>query len=352
MKGYLVLEDGVVFEGMSFGAEGKRAGEVVFNTGMTGYQEIITDPSYYGQIVALTYPLIGNYGINDEDFQSDRPKIWGLVVKEACKLPNNWRMQYSLADYLKENGIVALEGIDTRALTRRIRDKGTMRGIIAAGNWSLNELLNEVSSVEIAGESLIPSVTTDTPRVFENPGPKIAVLDFGVKANIIKSLLNLGCCVVALPAKSSAEEVLDYNPDGVILSNGPGDPKDAPYGAKTAEGLIGKVPLFGICLGHQLLAIAFGGDTFKLPFGHRGSNHPVKDVEKGKVYITSQNHGFAVKAESLPGELKITHYNLNDGTVEGLRHVKLPVFSVQYHPEFSPGPVDSFYIFNEFLKQL
>mgnify|MGYP000953590472 CR=1 FL=1 len=352
MKGYLVLEDGSFFEGISFGVEGKRLGEVVFNTGMTGYQEIITDPSYYGQIVCLTYPLIGNCGINDEDFQSHEPKIWGLVVKENCRNPNNWRMKYTLEEYLKEYGVIALEGIDTRSLTQKIRSKGTMLGLIAAGDWDIEELFLEVEKGKIAGEKLVPEVTVREPVFLGREGPRIVILDFGIKRNIVNSLAALGCSLVIVPAYTPPREILDFKPNGVLLSNGPGDPKDALYGAETAAALIGKVPLFGICLGHQLLASALGGDTFKLPFGHRGSNHPVKDTEKGRVYITSQNHGFAVKAVSLPKELKITHYNLNDGTIEGLRHVKHPVFSVQYHPEFSPGPADSFYLFNDFLAML
>lgn len=352
MNGCLVLEDGTVYKGKAIGALGKRQGEVVFNTSMTGYQEVLTDPSYYGQIVNMTYPLIGNYGINGEDSQSKAPKVWGFVVRDVCGMPNNWRMRQDLHSFLVENDIVALEGVDTRSLTRRIRNSGTMKGVIACGDWDISELRKEASEYEVEGESLVPSVSVKEPVIYENPGPVVVLLDFGVKNGIVRSIHAMGCKVILVPCRTSAEEIMSYRPNGVILSNGPGDPRDVMYGVKTVQHLIGKVPLFGICLGHQILALAFGCNTFKLPFGHRGANHPVKDSFSGRVYITSQNHGYAVDPESLNRELKITHYNLNDGTVEGIKHKKLPVFAVQYHPEFSPGPADSFYLFQEFLDLL
>ena len=348
MKGYLALEDGSIFEGVSCGVQGKREGEVVFNTGMTGYQEVLTDPSYFGQIVTMTYPLIGNYGVNSEDCQSDRPKLRGYVVREACRQPSSWRMQGDLVSYLRENDIVAVEGIDTRALTRRIRKKGTMMGVIASGDWDPVSLSAEAAEAQIEGRSLVPSVSTKEPVVLGSEGKTVVIMDFGVKSSIVKSILSLGCRAVVVPAETPAVEVLAYRPAGVVLSNGPGDPQDAGYAAYAVQKLIGNVPVFGVCLGHQLLAMAFGAETFKLPFGHRGSNHPVKDLDTGRVYITSQNHGFAVKAETIGQELRVSHSNLNDGTVEGLRHKTLPVFSVQYHPEASPGPMDSFYLFQEF----
>lgn len=352
MNGCLVLEDGTVYRGKAVGAPGKRLGEVVFNTGMTGYQEVLTDPSYYGQIVNMTYPLIGNYGINWEDSQSGTPKVQGFVVRDACEMPNNWRMQETLGDFLVRNDVVALEGVDTRALTRRIRSRGTMKGVIACGDWDTEQLAREASQYEIDGSSLVPAVSVPHPVVYENFGPPVVLLDFGVKLGIVKSIHALSCRVIVVPWRTTAEEILSYQPKGVILSNGPGNPRDVIGAVETVQKLIGRVPLFGVCLGHQILALAFGGSTFKLPFGHRGSNHPVKDTASGRVYITSQNHGYAVDSEHFRPELEITHYNLNDGTVEGLKHRKLPVFSVQYHPEFSPGPADSFYLFQEFIDRL
>lgn len=349
MNGCLVLEDGTVYRGRAIGIAGKRPGEVVFNTSMTGYQEVFTDPSYYGQIVNMTYPLIGNYGINCDDSQSDSPKLWGLVVKDACGMPSNWRSGQGLEDYLRENNIVAIEGIDTRALTKHIRKSGTMKGVIACGDWDTAELAREAVEYQMAGGTLVPSVTVHEPVTYENKGPTVVLMDFGVKKGIVEAIWALGCRVIVLPCHSSAEEVLSWKPDGVVLSNGPGDPQDVMYAVETIQELIGKVPLFGICLGHQLLALALGGETFKLPFGHRGSNHPVKDVKTGRVYITSQNHGYAVKPDTLGKEAVVSHFNLNDGTVEGIRHANLPVFSVQYHPEWSPGPADSFYLFQEFI---
>ncbi|MDN5347339.1 MAG: carbamoyl-phosphate synthase small subunit [Clostridia bacterium] len=353
MRAYLVLEDGSVFEGRSFGKPGFAHGEVVFNTSMTGYQEVLTDPSYCGQIVTLTYPLIGNYGLNDEDFESDGPKVCGFVVAEACQRPSNWRSRENIMEYLERFGIPGIEGIDTRALTRRLRRKGTMYGVLAAGDWDVVELVKRAKQrPELSGTRLVPTVTNKKPYTVAGGPQRVVLYNMGVKENIVRWLHRIGFTVAVMPAQSTAEEILAVRPAGVLVSNGPGDPKDVPYAVETLRGLIGRVPIFGICLGHQLLALAFGGDTFKLPFGHRGANHPVKDLATGRVYITSQNHGYAVKEDSLPREVVVSHINLNDGTVEGLRHRSLPVFSVQYHPESSPGPTDSEYLFYEFFEEM
>jgi len=351
LQAYLVLSDGRVFPGESFGYEGKSYGEVVFNTSMTGYQEILTDPSYRGQIVTLTYPLIGNYGINLEDFESEKPQVTGLVVHEACEHPSHWKSVKNLNQYLKENRIPAIKGLDTRALTRHLRHRGTMRGVIVHGETSIDKLKSMVSEDNyIPGSELVPSVTNKEPYTVEGGERVIVVYNLGVKQSIIRLLKSKGCTVVVMPAKSTAAEIMAVKPHGVVLSNGPGDPKDVPYGVKTVKELLGRLPVLGICMGHLLLALAFKGDTYKLPFGHRGGNHPVKDLATGRIYITSQNHGYAVRAESLPEEVKVSHVNINDNTVEGLRHRYLPVFSVQYHPESSPGPTDNEYIFHEFIK--
>ncbi|MDK2820710.1 MAG: carbamoyl-phosphate synthase small subunit [Clostridia bacterium] len=352
MRAYLVLADGKVFVGEAFGYNGRCHGEVVFNTSMTGYQEILTDPSYCGQIVMLTYPLIGNYGVNDEDLESERPQVAGFIVHEACSLPSNWRAKKKIDNYLKENKIPAIQGLDTRALTRHLRRQGTMRGIIASGeNVNLEELkILATKEPPLSGEKLVPYVTNSKPFVIEGGKRRVILYNFGVKENIIRWLRREDCTVTVMPPKSTAAEILAQNPQGLVISNGPGDPKDVMYGVKTIKELIGQLPMMGICLGHQLLGLAMGGDTYKLPFGHRGGNHPVKDLSTGRVYITSQNHGYAVKKESLPKEVVVSHVNLNDGTVEGLRHRLLPIFSVQYHPEASPGPTDSEYLFHEFIQ--
>ncbi|OIQ59469.1 carbamoyl-phosphate synthase small chain [Moorella thermoacetica] len=351
MRGFLVLEDGTVYSGEAFGYPGRSHGEVVFNTSMTGYQEILTDPSYCGQIVALTYPLIGNYGINDEDLESDGPRVAGFVVHEACPRPSNWRSTGSLDHYLRENRIPALQGVDTRALTRHLRRRGTMRGILATGEVDLEEIKALAATrPALSGAKLVPAVTNAEPYTVEGGPRRVVLYNFGVKENIIRWLRREGCTVTVMPARSTAAAILALNPEGVVVSNGPGDPKDVPYGVATVRELLGRVPLMGICLGHQLLALALGGDTYKLPFGHRGGNHPVKDLSTGRVYITSQNHGYAVRADSLPTGAVVSHINLNDGTVEGLRHRELPAFSVQYHPESSPGPTDSEYLFHEFIR--
>jgi carbamoyl-phosphate synthase small subunit len=353
VNAYLALEDGTVFRGKAFGCEGKQFGEVVFNTGMTGYQKILTDPSYCGQIVVLTYPLIGNYGVNRDDFESERPWVRGFVIKELCAYPNNWRYWIKLEEFCRKHGIIGLAGIDTRALTRRLRNYGTMRGIIAAGEQDPAQLVEEARMAPpLSGQDLVRTVSTSEVRVWGEGPVKVVVVDFGIKYNILRSLVQRNCTVYLVPAWTSAEEILSYRPRGVVLSNGPGDPKDVWYAVEAARKLIGRVPLMGICLGHQILGLALGGDTYKLKFGHRGSNHPVKDLETGRVYITSQNHGFAVDDRSLPREVVASFRNLNDGTVEGLKHRKLPVFSFQYHPEGAPGPLDSTYLFDRFMSFL
>lgn len=354
MNAYLALEDGTVFQGEAFGSEGKRTGEVVFNTGMTGYQKILTDPSYCGQIVVMTYPLIGNYGTNDDDFESKRPWVRGYVVREICHHPSNWRSTRSLEEFCKRFGVPGISGIDTRALTRRLRSYGTMKGVIATGEQDPAALVEEARKApSISGQDLVREVTTgEVERYGEGPFI-VVVMDFGAKSHIIRSLVERGCTVYRVPAWTSAGEIMEFRPHGLFLSNGPGDPKDVPYAVATVREMIGKLPIMGICLGHQVLGLAFGGDTYKLKFGHRGSNHPVKDYETGKVYITSQNHGFAVDERSLPsGEVVVSHRNLNDGTVEGLRHLKLPIFSVQFHPEGAPGPMDSTHLFDRFMQMI
>lgn len=351
--GVLVLEDGTVFKGDAFGATGQSMGEVVFSTSMTGYQEILTDPSYAGQIVNMTYPLIGNYGLNAEDGQSRRPWVRGLVVREACKEPSNWRSVESLSDYLARFEIIGLAGIDTRALTRRIRMQGTMRGVISTLPRDLADpgsLAAKARALSLTGPELVRQVSVSQPYHIKGEGPRVVVVDLGVKNNILQRLMGYGLDIVVVPAATGAEAIKAYKPKGVLLSNGPGDPKNVPDTIAAVGELIGSIPIFGICLGHQVLGLALGGDTYKLKFGHRGSNHPVKDLKSGRVYITSQNHGYALKGDSLPGELEITLLNLNDNTVEGIRHHSLPIYGVQYHPEAGPGPEDSYYIFDEFVQ--
>jgi carbamoyl-phosphate synthase small subunit len=348
----LVLEDGTCFVGESFGAEGSQVGEVVFNTSMTGYQEVLSDPSYCGQIVTMTYPLIGNYGITRDDFESVRPFIHGFVVRRSEQVPSNWRAQFSLGELLKEYGIIGISGIDTRMLTRKIRSVGTMKGILATGEVSEGLLREQL----VAGSLLRDQVSrVSTKTVYSSPGPRerIVLVDFGSKSGILRDLTRRGCDVVVVPYDTTAESILRLRPDGILLSNGPGDPKDVPDAAKMIRELLGVIPIFGICLGHQLFALACGADTTKLKFGHRGGNHPVKDLETGRCYITSQNHGYTVKEESIEAtQLMITHVNNNDGTIEGLRHRREPAFSVQYHPEASPGPYDSSYLFDDFLAMV
>jgi len=351
-KALLVLEDGKFFEGYSFGAEGEATGEVVFNTSMMGYQEILTDPSYKGQIVTMTYPLIGNYGANDEDFESTKPWVEGFVVREYSKIHSNWRAKKSLDEFLKKHNIVGIEEVDTRALTKHIRLQGAMKGIISTLSDDIKTLTEKAKrSPGVVGQDLVKGVSCKKRWWWKKEGRyKVIVVDCGVKFNILREISRFDCKVKVVPAKTSYQEILDLKPDGVIFSNGPGDPAAIPYVVETAKNLIGKVPLFGICLGHQVLGQALGGKTYKLKFGHHGGNHPVKDVKTGKVAITAQNHGFCVDIASLPDEVEITHINLYDNTLEGIRHKKLPLFSVQFHPEASPGPHDAAYLFEEFFE--
>jgi len=353
MKVKLGLADGSIFEGLGIGAQGEIGGEVVFNTGMTGYGEILTDPSYCGQIVTLTYPLIGNYGVARGHLESRKPFLRGLIIKELCQEPSNWSLNISLEDYLKENNVIGVQGIDTRALTKKLRSHGTMVGIISTLEQSDEELIAKAKALNYQGVKYVEEVTTPNTFTMPGHGHRLVVMDFGAKANILRSLQSFGCHLIVVPATTTAEEILALQPDGVFLSNGPGDPQDVPYAVETVKKLIGKKPIFGICLGHQLIGLALGGMTYKLKFGHRGSNHPVKDLANGRVYITSQNHGYALSVESLKNtDAVITHINLNDNTVEGIRHKYLPVFSVQYHPEAAPGPVDSLYLFQQFMNIL
>jgi carbamoyl-phosphate synthase small subunit len=384
----LALEDGTVFAGTSIGADGEVDGEVCFNTSMTGYQEILTDPSYRGQIVTMTYPQIGNYGVNAEDVESWRPQLAGFVVREHSRMQSNFRSEQSLGQYLKQWGVVAIESIDTRALVRRLRSGGAMKGILSTVDLDDASLVAKAkASRGLVGRDLVREVLPDQPHDWQEPlsvwthldgnarstegsgfgvqeevrerrtlnpepSPHVVALDFGMKWNIPRYLYDMGCRVTILPGTATAADVLVREPDGVFLSNGPGDPEPLEYAIRTIRDLLGKKPIFGICLGHQLLGLACGAKTFKLKFGHRGANHPVQNLQTGAVEITSQNHGFAVEEESLPGFLEITHRSLNDGTIEGLEHREVPAYSVQYHPEASAGPHDSHYLFRRFYDTL
>jgi carbamoyl-phosphate synthase small subunit len=362
----LVLRDGRVFRGEALGAQGEATGEVIFNTAMSGYQEILTDPSYRGQIVTMTYPMIGNYGLNDEDIESRRPWVNALIVKEASACPSSWRGWMSLDQYLTTHGIVGLQAIDTRALTRHLRDHGSQDGIVSSADLDVERLRERARALpRIVGRDLVSEVTVDAPFGWEEgvwkrergyvvpPPPRFTVVayDAGIKLNILRQLRTAGCAVTVVPADTPAAAVLERKPDGVFLSNGPGDPEAVPYLVESVRALIGKVPIFGICLGHQIIGLAAGGRAYKLPFGHHGANHPVRDLITGRVEITSQNHNFAVDPASVAGGgWESTHLNLNDGTCEGLRHRELPVFCVQYHPEASPGPHDANYLFGRFTE--
>ena len=374
MRALLALEDGKYFEGESFGAAGTRVGEICFNTAMTGYQEVLTDPSYRGQIVAMTYPLIGNYGINALDQESREPHVRGFVIEELSEAPSNWRSEMSLDEYLKKYDIPGVQGIDTRALTRHLRTRGAMKACLTTEKMSSEQAVQRaVEGDGVIGMDYVKEVST--PEIYKwdpsdelsrpwsiqngngDDKPKlppirfrIVAYDYGIKQNILRLLRQKGFGVTVVPAATSSEEALKENPDGIFLSNGPGDPSALPYAHKTVRDLMGKKPIFGICLGHQILSFAFGGSTFKLKFGHRGANQPVKDLKSGRVAITAQNHGFAVDPESLPKNVEVSHINLNDNTVEGMRHKELPIFSVQYHPEAAPGPHDASYFFSQFAN--
>ena len=383
MKAILALADGTVFEGEQFGATGETVGEVVFNTSMTGYQEVLTDPSYKGQIVTMTYPLIGNYGCNEADVESIGPQVEGFVVREYSAYHSNWRSKWSLDAYLAEHNIIGIQGLDTRALTRRLRVHGVMNGCLSTEDLDPESLVAKAKAWHgLVGWDLVQRVTCPNPYAWHNSQQssvisgqlrdgavksesaltdnaqrttdtyKVIALDFGIKYNILRQLTEHGCEVQVVPAKTSAAEILAAEPDGIFLSNGPGDPMPVGYAIETIQGVMGKKPLFGICLGHQLLGLALGGKTFKLKFGHRGANQPVKHFETDKVEITSQNHGFCVDIDSLPSSVDVTHINLNDDTLEGIQHREYPIFSVQYHPEASPGPHDASYLFSRFTEMM
>jgi carbamoyl-phosphate synthase small subunit len=366
VKGILLLEDGTCFKGSGFGAQGRKCGEVVFNTAMSGYQEILTDPSYHEQIITMTYPLIGNYGTNRLDWESRKIFASGFIVKENCGYPSNWRNKNSLSNYLEANNVIGLEDIDTRKLVKHIRTQGAMRGIISSTDLGISSLKKKLESYPgLVGRDIVKDVTVKKPYNWTHgvvdvltgkewrseKKYKVVAFDFGIKHNILRMLCSAGCDVHVVPADMTAEQVLQMKPDGVFLSNGPGDPAPISYAIETVQTLLGKVPIFGICLGHQILSLALGGKTYKLKFGHRGANHPVKNLQTGKIEITSQNHGFCVDMNSLKKEdIELTHMNLNDNTVEGIRCNKLAAFSVQYHPEASPGPHDSSYLFKTFIE--
>lgn len=359
MKGLnaaLVLEDGTIVNGLGFGAQKEIFGEVVFNTSMCGYQEALTDPSYKGQILMFTYPLVGNYGVNAEDFESDGIKAEGFIVRENCVSPSHRSVKEGLHNFLVENNTPGIAGIDTRALTIKIREYGTMKGALKVSGKEIDgeELLKRSrKQKDISELDLVSLVTSKTAKRYPGKGKKVALLDCGVKLSILRNLLKRGCDVTVFPAKTPPEEILASKPDGILVSNGPGDPMKAPYVISALKELLSEKPIFGICLGQQLLALAVGGRTYKLKFGHRGSNQPVKDFETGRVHITSQNHGYAVDRESVENKgFRISKINLNDDTTEGMRHEELPIFSVQYHPEANPGPKDNEYLFDEFLRMI
>jgi carbamoyl-phosphate synthase small subunit len=354
MKALLALEDGFVLEGESFAGSGECSGEVVFNTGMAGYQEILTDPSYKGQIVTMTYPLIGNYGVNEEDMESDRIWLEGFIVGEASPIPSSWRSTGTLEEFLGKHGVLGVEGVDTRALTRHIREAGAMKGVMSAEDLDPSSLAGKAkASPGLVGRDLVREVTSSESRQWSGDGRyRVAAMDFGAKHSILRLLASHDIQVTLVPASTKAEEILDMDPDGVFLSNGPGDPAGVPYVVEEVKKLLGRKPVFGICLGQQLIGLALGFKTYKLKFGHHGVNHPVRNEATGKVEITSQNHGFCVDIESADVPVDVTHVNLNDRTLEGFRHREMPVFCVQYHPEAAPGPHDSSYLFDEFVASM
>lgn len=352
MNGILYLEDGTVYSGKCFGKMGTFVGELVFNTSMTGYGEILTDPSYAGQIINMTYPLIGNYGINEKQLESQKIYAKGLVIRSGCTTPSNYTSQQTLDSFLKSMNVIGIEGIDTRSVTKKIRNKGTMRCVITSEDLTVRELQNCFENIQIEN-NFVKSISTKKIYNIKGTGHKVVLMDFGAKGNIIESLKSRNCDVTVVPYNTSFEEIMKINPDGVMLSNGPGDPKDIYEIIENIKKIVKTKPTFGICLGHQILALAFGGDTYKMRFGHRGGNHGVYDIEKDRAFITSQNHGYAVSEESVKDkDLTITHINLNDRTVEGMKHKKLPVFSVQFHPEAAPGPYDTEYLFDEFIESM
>ena len=350
----LLLDDGKLFKGTTFGSRGQSIGEVCFNTGMTGYQEILTDPSYAKQIVTMTAPHIGNYGVNSEDIESEKIQISGFVIKEESTFPSSWRSEMSLGDYLRKQNIVGIKNIDTRALTRHLRDNGAMNGIISSIKDNKNKLTSKLkSSPSMTGLDLAKIVSTKNIYDWSDKGEyRVAAIDFGIKRNILRLLEEFNCQVTVFPANATAKDILSFDPDGVFLSNGPGDPAAVEYGIETVKQILGEKPIFGICLGHQILAIALGAKTFKLKFGHRGINHPVKNMVEKTIEITSQNHGFAVELETLPKNVISTHINLNDNTSAGIESIYYPAFSVQYHPESSPGPHESRYLFKKFIRMM
>lgn len=355
MKAILALEDGTVFRGNSFGATTEACGEVVFNTSMSGYQEIITDPSYKGQIVAMTYPLIGNYGVNNEDTEARKPFVEGFIVREISKIASNWRSSDSLDSYFKKNNVVGIEGVDTRALTLHIREQGAMKAVITTQETDESKAVESAKrSPGLVGRDLVKEVICSKPYEWSAQGKyHVVALDCGIKLNMLRILAGLNCKVTVMPATSSAADIMNLHPDGLLLSNGPGDPAALSYIVGNVKQLLGKVSIFGICLGHQVIGQALGGATYKLKFGHHGANHPVKDLKTGKVLITVQNHGFCVDTATLSKkDIEITHVNLNDNTLEGMRHKKLPLFSVQFHPEASPGPHDALYLFDRFIEMM
>nr|WP_276848586.1 glutamine-hydrolyzing carbamoyl-phosphate synthase small subunit [Faecalibaculum rodentium] len=352
MERLLILEDGSVYRGQGFGSDDLKTGELVFNTSMTGYQEILTDNSYCGQIVMMTYPLIGNYGINRDDYESIEPAVFGFVTRDLCQSPNNWRSQETLDDFLKAHNIPGIYDVDTRAITRKLRNKGTMRAMMANPDTDIEAAVKQLQETDYLHDQ-VARVSSSKIFPIPNRGHKVVLMDFGAKLGIVRELSRRGCDLIVVPWDTDAQTILSYHPDGVMLSNGPGDPEDVPQAIETIRQLMGKTVIFGICLGHQLISLACGAKTYKLKFGHRGANHPVVDLETGKVDITSQNHGFAVDIDSLADtKLELTHKALNDGSCEGVRHKELPVFSVQFHPEASAGPEDTAYLFDKFVAMM